>query len=302
MSREEKCCLTLLIAIMILLGFGMWKVPASPNCFTMSEARKAWPDDHLYTRRGCWISKAHKKPVRPIIEPTPLEIGESKKRADANGNDLGEGRQQLAQAEPEPPPPLDLFLTPKEPMREYMVPEYAQKGDRLAAPQIGPQEKILPPPDPPAPPPKPVKVSFGLWASLIAVGFGLAVGFAMIFNYLLDQLEKRKSYVYNRKPRNAVARPDYNIEASRERPIAGSDGPRVEQPHIHSWEFPRWWGRTDERGHALHNDPVATRGDDFSAIGAWAKSRGLRPEAEGGSDQAADIGGPRKRFAFFSRG
>jgi len=286
---------------------------ASPSCMTMREARKEYPNVHLWQHRGCWVDRRGGRRSKPATEPKPMP--EPRHLADANG---GAALAQepspvapVAEPEPEPPPPLDLFLTPKEPMREWLVPEYAKKKtDRLAITPLAAgmmQDKIESPPDPP-PPPQPIGVKPN-WTLWLTFGFAWALFTALIILILrlpgLLPLVRQKLTGSGRqtddRTRHPTARPDYQPETSRQRAPARSDGARNQQSHFYPWEFSRWRWRTDIRGHAMHPDPVADRRDDFTAIGAWAKSRGLRSEEPDHATESDDRGCGRKRFAFFAR-
>jgi len=262
-----------------VLCFGL-PAPASPTCMSIREARAEYPRDHLYKRDGCWDSKRKRRIV-------PIDLSD-KRIADANG-------MVIAPIDPPPPPEYDKFVGPHEPMLNYMVPEIAfKKSDRLDAVF---EEEAKPEP------PKIVKTEtivehpkgsmrwderIVLWVLILSSASTFAVITAYIisrttFPTLPDRWRKllggrRKTDADEHYTRIPVARVNRQLKGTGERAIAGGDGPRDQQPYIYPRHiFDEWWG-INERGHGRDPSPPASRPDDFSALGAWAKSRGLRPE------------------------
>jgi len=266
--------------VFYVLFFGL-PAPASPVCMTLKEARAEYPRDHLFKHGGCWGSKRKGRSV-------PIDLTD-KRIADANG-------MVVAPIDPPPPPEYDKFVGPHEPLLNYMVPELAfKKSDRLDAAF---EEAAKPEP------PKIVKTEtiverpkgtmrwderVVLWVLVLSSASTFAVITAYIisrttFPKLPDRWRKliggrRKTDVdIGWLTRIPVARLNRNLKGSGERAFAGGDGARVQQPHLYPRDVYERPGRTDERRYGYHPGEAPDRPNDFSALGAWARSRGLRPE------------------------
>ena len=258
--------IVLIIATTLILAT---KAVGSP-CLSKSEARAVYPQDHIYRHQGCWYSK---RPAKPQIDLNDKRV------ADANGSvaiDIVDATNV----------PLDAFIGPHEPLRTYMVPELkvtAAKSDRLDAvfeeEAAKPQQPVVQPE--PVVPPK----EFPKWERMIVAWFlvacaamaGCALAAISIAFWRQRQHRSMKDVVeYARIPTARIYR---HLKRGGKQAPARSDGPRDQQPYIYPRHiFDEWWG-INERGHGRDPSPPADRADDFSALGAWARSRGFRAEA-----------------------
>jgi hypothetical protein len=279
------------IAVCFLLIVTMLSAASATGvCLTKKDARQLWPRQHLYwySKDHCWSNR--RGPPRGLKLDPVDPVFPKRVMAQASESQTEIGMDANGTPPSNIPVIVDPFVQPKEPIRMIMVPEYAKKEDRLS------EQKIDPPPVPvqtetikaPA-----VKPKLSSWFFLL-----LVLGFLSTLSaFAIINLQPRSKS--NVRTRNHAARPNHRPQASGELPVAGSDGAGNQQSYFHSWQFPRWRWRTDIGGHAVHPDPVADRGDDFSAIGSWARSRGFRPE-ESNADQPVSDRPSRKRFAIFA--
>jgi hypothetical protein len=268
---------------------------ATPDCPTLQEARAKYPTAHLWKSRGCWGTMKDRAIVRKKKVAAPLPkvappVAEHKAEAvlDANGTQ-----------------PTDKFDTFRERFVTFTIVQPVGKSDRLAfadplfAPDPTPLESDVVPL--PTPAPKKAAPSAGAWLALFVL-IGLAAALSLLG---LLPPGRRSSIMgvwrkINVTARNIAARFADKPAPRRERKIAGSTGAGNQQPHLHSRDFYDWSGGTYFRGHADRPHPFADCRDNTGALGAWARSRGLRPETPASEPGAVEIehrGEDRKRVA-----
>jgi hypothetical protein len=278
---------------------------ASPQCMTLAEARATHPKDHLYSQRGCWgTQKAptirKPKPVAPALiepeqDPEPVETLQIAS-TDANGTiatDAFNGpHQRFALFAIDTSPPI-------------------RKVDRLPVPLPELHPDTLEPPVI-----EHSKVRVTAWIMLFAGVVLLAFVLAVIISRLSGMLPPHGRFLTGGRRRSnvttgiAVARSDLKSQASRQHATVGSDGERDQQSHFHSRSVRERERGVERGGYADHSVAAAYRRDDLTAIGAWARARGLRPAPASGAANAepvtaavepVSLGWLGKRIARFAR-